>query len=164
MARTTTRMTRHINAPARRIYQLLTDGDAIARWKVPAGMTCRVHSFEARVGGVFRVSLTYSSPQPQGKSSAHTDTYHGHFVALTCPSLVVESLQFETADPALSGPMTITYHLTPMHGGTQLLAIHEGVPEGIAPADNELGWRMSLDKLAALAETASEQDNDTDGR
>jgi hypothetical protein len=27
-----------------------------------------------------------------------------------------------------------------------------GVPPGVSPVDNELGWRRSLDKLAALVE------------
>jgi len=36
--------------------------------------------------------------------------------------------------------------------GTDLLAVHDGLPPGLSPADNEAGWRMSLDKLAALVE------------
>ena len=31
-------------------------------------------------------------------------------------------------------------------------AVHEGLPHGVSPADNELGWQMSLAKLAKLAE------------
>jgi uncharacterized protein YndB with AHSA1/START domain len=147
----TTRARRHINAPPERVYRLLIDRDAVQRWKVPDGMSSYVHAFEPRVGGTFRVSLTYDSPDPQGKSSAHTDTYHGRFVSLIPNSLVVESLEFETTNPAMSGEMTISYTLSPSHG-TDLLAVHEGLPDGVRPADNELGWRMSLDKLAALAE------------
>lgn len=48
--------------------------------------------------------------------------------------------------------MTITFTLAEAAGGTEVLAAHEGVPPGIAPADNETGWRMSLDKLANLVE------------
>ena len=46
--------------------------------------------------------------------------------------------------------MTIT--LRDSDGSTELLAVHEGVPPGVAPEDNELGWRMALDRLAALVE------------
>jgi hypothetical protein len=28
----------------------------------------------------------------------------------------------------------------------------DGVPPGVAPADNEAGWRMALDRLAKLVE------------
>jgi hypothetical protein len=33
-----------------------------------------------------------------------------------------------------------------------LVAVHDGLPAGLSPADNETGWRMALAKLAALAE------------
>ena len=48
--------------------------------------------------------------------------------------------------------MTITITLTDSDGGTDLVAVHEGLPHGLSPADNEIGWRMALDKLAALVE------------
>jgi len=48
--------------------------------------------------------------------------------------------------------MTITITLADGAGGTNLLAVHEGLPPGVSPADNEAGWRMALAKLAALVE------------
>jgi hypothetical protein len=68
-------------------------------------MSSHVHVFEPRVGGTFRVSLTYDSAGSQGKTNFHTDTYHGHFVSLVPNSLVVEVMEFETIDPAMSGEM-----------------------------------------------------------
>jgi hypothetical protein len=47
---------------------------------VPTGMTSHVHAFDAREGGSFRISLTYDAPTGTGKTTAHTDTYHGRFV------------------------------------------------------------------------------------
>lgn len=41
-------------------------------------MTSAVHEFDAREGGSFRVSLTYDAPEATGKTTAHTDTYHGY--------------------------------------------------------------------------------------
>ncbi len=48
--------------------------------------------------------------------------------------------------------MTITYTLFDADGGTDLVGVHENLPPGVPSADNEVGWRMSIDKLAALAE------------
>jgi hypothetical protein len=48
--------------------------------------------------------------------------------------------------------MTVRYLLSEADGGTDLLASYEGVPAGVLRADNELGWRMALDKLVALVE------------
>jgi uncharacterized protein YndB with AHSA1/START domain len=96
--------------------------------------------------------LTYDVPTAAGKTSAHADSFHGRFVKLVPDTEVVQVVEFETADPALEGEMTITYRLADADDGTTLTGVHENLPPGVSPADNELGWRMSLDKLARLVE------------
>jgi uncharacterized protein YndB with AHSA1/START domain len=147
-----TQASRHIRAPRSAVYRALLDAVAIAQWRVPAGMSSRVHEFDAREGGSFRVSLTYDAPTEAGKSASHTDTYHGHFVKLVPDEQVVEVFEFETADPELRGEMTMTTTLTDADGGTDVLVVHEGVPDKVPPADNETGTRMALAKLAKLTE------------
>jgi uncharacterized protein YndB with AHSA1/START domain len=115
-------------------------------------MSSRVHSFEPWPGGTFRVSLTYDEPTGTGKTTARTDTYHGRFVELVPDEKRVESIEFETNDPALRGGMTSTITLADAEGGTELLAVHDALPPGLSTADNELGWREALAKLAALVE------------
>jgi uncharacterized protein YndB with AHSA1/START domain len=152
----TTRLSRHIRAPRGRVYEALIDADAVQRWMVPDSMTSHVHSFDAREGGTFRVSLTYHAPTDAGKTSAQTDTYHGRFVRLVPGEQVVQVMEFETADPALQGEMTITFTLAETaDGGTDVVGVHENLPPGVPPEDNELGWSMSLGKLARLVEAGS---------
>lgn len=146
---TSTRITRLIDAPRARVYDALLDPAAVARWKVPVGMTCHVHEFDAREGGALRISLTYDAPQRAGKTRGRTDTYHGRFVKLVPNELVVEADEFETADPALQGEMTITISLRDADGGTELVAVHDRLPSGVSPAENEAGWREALARLAA---------------
>ncbi len=145
-------ISRHIGAPRAQVYAALIDAAAVSQWKVPDGMTAVVHGFDAREGGRFRISLAYDAPDAAGKTSAHTDTYHGHFRQLVPNQRVVEVMAFETSDPAMQGEMVVTMVLRDAAGGTRIDALHEGVPPGVAAADNEAGWRMSLDKLAALVE------------
>jgi uncharacterized protein YndB with AHSA1/START domain len=152
MATTSTRTSRHVNAPRAIVYRTLIDPRAVAAWKVPTGMTSHVHEFDAREGGSFRISLTYDAPTGTGKTTAHTDTYHGRFVKLVTNEQVVEVVEFETTDPALRGEMTITISLADADGGTDVLAVHDGLPRGVPTADNEAGWRSSLAKLATLVE------------
>jgi uncharacterized protein YndB with AHSA1/START domain len=152
MPTTSTRISRRINAPRAHVYRALLDSQAVATWMVPSGMTSHVHEFDARVGGSFRISLTYDAATATGKTTAQTDTYHGHFVKLVPNEEVVEVMEFETADPALRGEMTVTFTLTAADGGTDVVAVHDNLPPGLSPVDNETGWRMALDKLAALVE------------
>ncbi|MBT2365938.1 SRPBCC domain-containing protein [Streptomyces sp. ISL-10] len=148
----TTRISRHVRAPRSAVYRALLDATAIARWRVPAGMSSHVHEFDAREGGSFRISLTYEAPDAVGKSGACRDTYHGRFVRLVEDEQVVEVFAFETADPALGGEMTMTTTLTEADGGTEVLVVHEGIPDSVPAADNETGTRMALDNLARLVE------------
>jgi uncharacterized protein YndB with AHSA1/START domain len=148
----TTRVTQHVRAPRAAVYRALLDGAARAAWMMPDGMTSNVHRFDARVGGGYRISLTYDAPTSTGKTSAHTDTFHGTFVELVPDTCVVEQVEFETQDPAMQGTQTVTYELVDRDGGTDVTGTHDDLPPGIPPADNELGWRMSLAKLAARVE------------
>jgi len=147
-----TSITWHVNAPRDAVYRALVDARAVATWMVPTGMTSHVHVFDAREGGAFRISLTYDASTGAGKTTAHTDTYHGRFVKLAANEQVVEVVEFETADATLQGEMTITITLTDAGRGTDILAVHDGLPRGLPLADNEAGWRSSLAKLAALVE------------
>ncbi len=149
----TTRLTRHIGAPRAAVYRALLDRDAVQHWMVPDGMTSRVHLFEPREGGRFRISLTYDGPTDAGKTDAQTDTFHGRFIRLVPDAEVSQVVEFETTDPALQGEMTITYALAEAaDGGTDLVGLHEHLPAGVPPEDNELGWSISVGKLAGLVE------------
>ena len=148
-----TRISLRVNAPRAIVYRALLDARAVAKWKVPTGMTSHVHTFDAREGGSFRISLTYDAPTGTGKTSAHTDTYHGRFVKLVTDDQVVEMVEFETTDSDVRGQMAITISLADAEGGgTDVLAVHDALPPGVPIADNEAGWREALAKLAALVE------------
>ena len=151
----TTRVTRQLRAPRSAVYAALLDPEAVARWKVPPQMTCEVHAFDPREGGELHISLTYADPSRTGKTVGRTDTYRGRFVTVVPDREVVEVDEFETDDPALRGPMTITVSLADADGGTLVTAVHDGVPPGVPVEANEQGWRESLDRLAALVEAGT---------
>ena len=153
----TTELARTIAAPRHAVYAALLDPDLVQRWMVPDDMTSEVHEFEPVEGGSFRISLTYDSADGAGKSGGNTDTFHGTFARLVPDHEVVQVVEFESDDPSMQGEMTITYQLTDAglaDGaiGTMVTGSHEGLPPGVSIEDNQLGWRMSMDNLAALVE------------
>jgi uncharacterized protein YndB with AHSA1/START domain len=145
----TLEISRLLKAHPDAVYRALTDPAAIARWRFPDGMTSLV---EPQDDEGFRVTLTYETADGQGKTTSRSDSYLGRFTELVPGERVVEVDEFETADPLFAGEMTMTITLRQQDAGTELTAVHEGVPPGIPPEDNELGWRMALDRLAALVE------------
>jgi uncharacterized protein YndB with AHSA1/START domain len=151
--RSSTRISVLLDAPRQRVYHALIDAQAVREWMVPDGMTSRIHQYDAREGGVFRISLTYEDSSGSGKTTSHTDTYHGRFVTLVPGSRVVQTLEFETDDPSMQGEMTTSFTLRDAGNRTELVACHDDVPPGISADDNETGWRMSLQKLARLLQS-----------
>jgi hypothetical protein len=55
--------------------------------------------------------------------------------------------------------MAITYALVDAPGGATIVTgVHEHLPPGVAPADNRLGWHLSMAKLAALVEARAAEE------
>ena len=52
--------------------------------------------------------------------------------------------------------MTMTTTLTDADGGTDVLIVHDGIPDAVPVADNETGTRMALENLARLVEESGE--------
>src|SRR5215211_4087827 len=149
-----TRTSRIIHAPREAIYRAFTDPAALEVWRVPGEMTGKVHEFDARVGGGYRMSLFYpaSEPENRGKTSAREDRYEARFLELTPSSRIVEAITFDAEDPAFSGEMTMTVALEESEGGTEVSIAFENIPPGIRPEDNDAGTRSSLEKLARYVE------------
>jgi uncharacterized protein YndB with AHSA1/START domain len=117
-------------------------------------MTGKVHEFDARVGGGYRMSLFYPSSEPvyRGKTSEREDRFTARFVELTPPTRIVEAITFDSVDPAFSGEMTMVVTFEDRDGGTEVTILFEHIPSGIRPEDNDAGTRSSLEKLARYIE------------
>jgi uncharacterized protein YndB with AHSA1/START domain len=154
VGRASTRVSRIIKAPRKAVFQACLDPVALAAWRAPDNMTGHMHSFEGRVGGTFRMSLTYRGPAHllAGKTSEHTDTFHGRFVELVPFEKIVEAIAFVSEDPKFAGEMKITTTLADAEEGTEITILCEDIPADVRPEDNETGCNMSLRNLAVLLE------------
>lgn len=149
-SRARTRTSRVIDAPREAVYRAFTDPVALVAWQVPGEMTAKVHAFDARVGGGYRMSLFYpaSGQETRGKTSEREDRYTARFVDLTPPARIVQAITFDSQDPAFSGEMTLVVTLEEANGATEVTMAFENIPAGIRPEDNDAGTRSSLAKLA----------------
>ncbi|GGK68499.1 SRPBCC domain-containing protein [Nocardia camponoti] len=147
----TTKTGIHIDAPRATVYRLLLDGDSVSEWMVPEGMSTEVHRFEPEVGGSFSITVTHTDETGENAEPQH-DAYYGRFTRLIPDEQIVEALEFVTDKPEMAGLQTITFILSDADGGTQLDALHEGVPDGLSESDNEFAWGVALGKVKAIAE------------
>ena len=151
---TTTRVSKTIHATRAAIYRACLDPALLMQWRFPDNMRAEIHSFDAREGGIYRMSLTYLDPahSTEGKTTADTDTFTGRFISLIPDLQIIERIDFHSPDPAFAGEMTMTTMLSDANNGAQVTILCEDIPQGIRPKDNELGCRLALDNLARLLE------------
>ena len=145
-----TRTSRIIKARPEKLYDAFMDPAALAAWLPPGGMTGKIHAFEARVGGGYRMSLFYPPNERafRGKTSGREDMIDVRFVELAPARRIVEAVNFVTTEPAFLGEMTIVVTFEEVAGGTEVTFSCENLPPGVRAEDNEAGSRLSLEQLA----------------
>jgi uncharacterized protein YndB with AHSA1/START domain len=145
-----TRTSRIIRAGPQELYDAFIDPAALVAWLPPAEMTGKIHAFDTRVGGGYRMSLFYPPDDRahRGKTSDREDMVDVRFVELAPPRRIVEAVTFVTTDPALLGEMTMTSTFDEVTGGTEVTLLFENLPPGLRAEDNEAGARLSLEQLA----------------
>jgi uncharacterized protein YndB with AHSA1/START domain len=143
MSDNTVRLHRVLRAAPAHVYKAFLDADALAKWLPPYGFTCKVHQFDARVGGSKRMSFT-------SFRSGHTHAFGGRYVELVEAQRIRYTDRFE--DPNLAGEMLTTVTLRQVSCGTELSIVQEGIPAAIPAEMCYLGWQESLAQLATLVE------------
>jgi uncharacterized protein YndB with AHSA1/START domain len=147
----TDKASRPIAAPPDAVYRALTDPEALMAWLPPTGMSGEALLFEPWESGRYRIALRYESAAPpggKGKTGARSDISAGRFLALEPDRRVVQSVRFESEDPAFAGEMIMTWSLDLAPGGTIVTVTAENVPPGISAEDHAAGLASSLENLA----------------
>lgn len=143
MATGTVKFHRVFKAPAERVYRAFLDPDALVKWLPPHGFTAKVHSFDASVGGSYKMSFI-------NFSTGSTHAFGGTYVELIPNELIRYNDQFD--DPNLPGTMQVTITLKSVLVGTEVHITQEGIPEVIPEEACYLGWQESLSLLTLLIE------------
>jgi len=146
----TTQNSLDIKATEQEIYNAIIDPAALEVWQAPEDMTAKVHNFDLRVGGGYRMSLFYpdSEKEMKGKTSGKEDRFSARFVELIPNKKIVHAINFDTSNPDLQGEMIMEVRLDPVDNGTKVTFLFKDIPRGIRPEDNEAGTISSLKKLA----------------
>ena len=143
MANNTVTLHRVLAAPPERVYRAFLDADAQAKWLPPHGFTCKVHDFDPKVGGRYRMSFT-------NFTTGNSHAFGGTYLELVPNERIRNDDRFE--DPNLPGTMITTVTLKPVSVGTDVHIVQEGIPDAIPVEGCYLGWQESLVLLGKLVE------------
>jgi uncharacterized protein YndB with AHSA1/START domain len=139
----TIRLHRVFTAKPDRVYKAFLDADALVKWLPPNGFTGKVHQFDAKVGGGYKMSFT-------NFTSGNSHSFAAKYTELKPNELIRHTDTFD--DPNLPGEMQVTINLKKVSVGTELNIVQEGIPDVIPPEACYLGWQESLRLLAKLVE------------
>ncbi|NUS43796.1 MAG: polyketide cyclase [Mycobacteriaceae bacterium] len=145
---------RVIRAPRESVWNAWTDPDSLARWWLPAPMSCRVERLEIRPAGAFVTAMSEDGE----KFVPHLDAC---FLLVEAGERLVFTTAVDSAwRPAAGAPVPMTaeialrdhadgteYHALVRHGDRAARSRHEEL--GFAQ-----GWGTVTDQLARLVESA----------
>jgi uncharacterized protein YndB with AHSA1/START domain len=144
----TIRLHRVLRAPPERVYRAFTDADAMCKWLPPFGFTGKMHHWDARIGGGFKMSFT-------NFTNGQSHSFGGEFLELVPNERLRYTDRFD--DPNLPGTITCTVTLKAVSCGTELHVEQAGVPALIPAEMCYLGWQESLVQLAQVVEPEIKQ-------
>lgn len=139
----TVKLHRVLKTTPEKIYRAFLEPAAIAKWLPPYGFVCTVLSYDAVVGGQFRMTFTNF-----GANAGHS--FGGTFLELVPNERIRYNDQFD--DTSMPEVMDVTVELKPVLCGTELHIVQANVPDAIPVEFCYLGWQESLEQLAKLVE------------
>ena len=139
----TVQLHRVLRATPEKIYRAFLEADAMAKWLPPYGFTCKVHHFEAKVGGTFKMSFT-------NFTNSQSHSFGGEYLELKPNETIRYTDKFD--DPNLPGEMSVMVSLKSVLCGTEINITQSGIPAVISVEMCYLGWQESLAQLALLVE------------
>jgi uncharacterized protein YndB with AHSA1/START domain len=139
----TVRLHRVLATKPDKIYRAFIEADAMAKWLPPNGFTCTVHSFDAKVGGSFKMSF-------RNFTTGMSHSFGGEFLELVPGERLRYTDTFD--DPNLPGEIQVTVMLRKVSVGTEVNIEQAGIPDAIPVEACYLGWQQSLRNLARLVE------------
>jgi uncharacterized protein YndB with AHSA1/START domain len=143
MPTNTIRLHRVLRAAPEKVYRAFLDPDAMSKWLPPHGFTGKVHEFDGKVGGGYRMSFT-------NFTTGQSHTFDGSYVELVPHERIRYTNRFD--DPNMAGEMQVTITLQEVSCGTEMNIEQAGVPAVIPAEMCYLGWQESLVLLAHLVE------------
>jgi uncharacterized protein YndB with AHSA1/START domain len=127
---------RVIRATPHRLFEAWTSPEQLRTWWGPAGVACIEARVDLRVGGRYRLG----NQLPDGR----VVWIEGEFESITPPSELVYSWRSDPASPARE---RVTVRFEAREGGTEVIVLHQRIPDGETRQQHQEGWSGCLEGL-----------------
>lgn len=149
------RIERTFDAPIARVWDLWTKPEMFAQWYAPKGMTVPFAEMDVVVGGRRKICMSMETPERSMQM-----WFTGEYREVNAPHRLVYTERMCDADgntvpPKALGHPEVTEVIVQLEERgtkTAMTLIHIGVP---ADSGGAGGWKMAIEKMAALLDQAS---------
>jgi len=133
-------ITRVFNAKPEEVFKAWVDPKQVAEWYGPEGFTNEIHEFDAREGGVYRLTM-------KGPDGAHP--LRGTFLTIDKPKKLVMTWQWGEAgvDGSMGGASEVTVEFKDVGGKTEMTMTHAKLANEKSKEMHSQGWSSSFNKL-----------------
>jgi uncharacterized protein YndB with AHSA1/START domain len=130
---------RFINAPPARVYEAWTDPAQLKEWFAPEGVRTRSFDADVRIGGKYRWDLVTEKGEEWAAFGEYRELIPGKKIVFTWEWDDDEAWDNHTS--------IVTVELFARGGGTELLLIHEKLPNEESRDRHNEGWNSLLSRL-----------------
>lgn len=134
---------RTIRAGADFLFAAWTEPDRLRKWWGPGRVVCDAAEIDLRVGGRYRIA----NRMPDGS----VIWILGEFERIERPRRLVYTWRVEPA-PESASAERVTVRFEPRDGATEVIVVHELIPDAATRDRHHAGWEGCLDKLSAYSD------------
>ena len=122
------------------VFDAWVDPKQVEEWYGPEGFTNTIHSFDAREGGEYRLTM-------HGPDGDHP--LRGTFKTIKKPSKLVFTWQWENVDQNVNQgrDTVVTVEFKKLGDTTEMTMTHEGFLDKKTKEMHNMGWTSSFNKL-----------------
>lgn len=131
---------RKIRAPVQRVFDAWTQPEHLRRWWGPGAVSCPEAEIDLRVGGQYRIANLL----PDGSVL----WIRGEFQLVSPPDKLVYTW---SSDPQRPPTEKVTVRFEALEDGTEVIVVHEHMPNAQIRDLHEHGWIGCLDGLERYA-------------
>jgi uncharacterized protein YndB with AHSA1/START domain len=132
------RITKLLPATPEEVFAAWTDPASLKEWMCPGPVTSATASLDLRVGGRFQIVM-----HRENSDASHV----GEYREISPPNRLVFTWQ---SDGTLQQETLVTIELLPRGKQTELVLVHELLPNEHSAAQHTIGWQNIVEKLAGV--------------
>lgn len=129
---------RTIRASAEQLFKAWTEPAQLKNWWGPRPVTCVEAEVDLRVGGLYRIANQF----PDGRIL----WISGEFEVVDPPHKLVYSWR---VGPQSEASERVTVAFEPQGDATEVIVVHEKIPDEVTRDTHQAGWEACLDGLSS---------------